>query len=143
MAQNEDQLDAILDIPTNIQIVNNSSWSTIEPVTMSSRVRLLQQLIFEEVIVRREGNLLAFKKGLNSLQLGEIIAAHSLLMRPLFVAGAELPLTADVFLSLVKTPKPDASDKVRAAYDFFRSYVIYLAGVFTFSAIVSPISVRL
>lgn len=99
------ELDALLDKPTSGSIINSSSWSVVEAVTMRNRSLLLQQLMHEEVIVRREGNLQAFQRGLDSLQLSDLLVAHPQLMRPLFVAEDGKHLTATEFISLIVTPR--------------------------------------
>lgn len=55
-----DEVDSVLDEPASMFIINQSSWSIVEPVTVANRAALLQHLMWEEVILRRESNIKAF-----------------------------------------------------------------------------------
>ena len=53
----------MLDVPGNLSILNNSKWGHTQAITVENKAALLQHLILEEVIVRREDNLQAFRIG--------------------------------------------------------------------------------
>ena len=72
-AKTIDEIDALVDQPASMFIINQSGWSIIEPVTMENKASLLQHLIWEEVILRREGNIQAFKQGLDCLKLLQLM----------------------------------------------------------------------
>ena len=87
----------------------------------------LQQLLYEEVIEKREHNLKAFLKGLNCLNIGDLIKGHSSLTSALFVAPADPTFTSEAFFKLVSSQKPVVEDWAKA-FDYFKEYVIYLEG---------------
>ena len=62
-AKTNEEIDCVIDEPASMFIVNQSSWSIVEPVNMTNKAALLQHLIWEEVILRRESNIHAFMKG--------------------------------------------------------------------------------
>ena len=95
-------MDEVIDQPTNLSIINSSGWSPIEPVTHANRYRLIQCLITEEVIMKREKNMNAFFKGLNSLKVGDLLVENP---EYLFVFKEHV-LTADTFLNLIESLKP-------------------------------------
>ena len=69
-----------------MMILNQSRWSVIQAITKSKKGALLQQLIMEEVIIRQEANLKAFRRGLGVLEITRILEEYPKLLRPLFIA---------------------------------------------------------
>ena len=53
-------IDTVVDKPSTMMIINGSRWSSIEPITKSNKGALLQQLLLEEVVIRRQANMQAF-----------------------------------------------------------------------------------
>ena len=92
---------------------------------MSNKSYLLQKLIFEEVITRREGSSQAFRRGLNHLGLVPLLQSFPD-MKPLFVAQP-VKLTAERFLSLIVSLKPQEA-KQRHVFDNFFAFVQHLEG---------------
>ena len=116
-----------MDSPPAMFIVNQSSWSATEPVTVANKSCLIQLLIVEEVIIRRQGSLKAFKLGLDHLHLTQLIEAYPAVIKPLFVYQLE-PLTSEVFWSLVASSRPSEDALKQSAYDMFKEFVIYVGG---------------
>lgn len=116
-ASTKDEIDTLLDEPANMYILNHSGWSITEPVTMANKATLLQRLIWDEVILRREGNIQAFKRGLTYLKLLQLMQANPDLLKPLFVAKSE-EVTAEAFMGLVSTLRPQEVEQ-RQAFDYF------------------------
>ena len=77
-----------------MMILNQSRWSIIHAVTKSNKDALLQQLILEEVIIRQEANLKAFRRGLDVLGITALLEEYPHLLKPLFIK--EYPLTASL-----------------------------------------------
>lgn len=125
-AADTDEIDDIMDQPTSLSIINSSGWSHVEPVTHANRYRLIQCLITEEVISKREKNMNAFFRGLNNINVGDLITAHPKKFKNMFVFQ-EYILTADTFMSLVKSLKPPLQKEAQA-FEFFKEYVYYLEG---------------
>ena len=66
---------------------------------------MLQQLILEEVIIRREANLKAFHRWMRVLEISDRLQEYSHLLRPLFVAE-EHAITASQCKGLIKSERP-------------------------------------
>ncbi len=125
-ATNTDEVDEIIDLPANSTIINASGWSSIEPVTHANRYRLIQNLIGEEVILKRERNMKAFFCGLNVLKVGDLMLAQPEKMKSLFVYEENL-LTADSFMNLVESMRPPL-EKQAQSFEYFKEYVYYIEG---------------
>ena len=95
-----DDIDSILDSPDNIAILNGSSWNVVQQVTLENKSELVQRLIDEEVIIRRERNVKAPRKGLETLGLQKLLIRYTSLMKPYFVQDYS-PITPDEFLLLL------------------------------------------
>ena len=79
-----------------------------------TRMHFLQQLILEEVIIRREANLKAFRHGLDVLEITTLLEEYPHLLKPLFIE--KHPLAASQFKSLIDSEQ--RSDPVQGrAYD--------------------------
>ena len=109
-----------------MMILNQSRWSIIEAITKSNKDALLQQLILEEVIIRREANLKAFRRGLGVMGISSLLCGYANLLRPLFVEERRL-LTANEFKSLIDCRRPSNSEQSRA-YDFFMEFIAHIEG---------------
>ena len=108
-------------------ILNQSRWSIVHAVTKSNKDALLQQLIMEEVIIRREANLKAFRRGLSVLGMTSMLEEYPHLLRPLSVEEEHPPLTVSHFKSLIDSEWP--SDPVQSrAYDMFMEFVTHIEG---------------
>ena len=120
-AKTDDDIDKILDQPASMLIINQSQWSIVEPVTTSNKSSLIQHLIWEEVIQRRDQNIQAFKRGPKQFKMVELIQKHPDMLKPLFVAQPSQEITAGEFWSLVASLKPSAHEHQRAsAIEYFR-----------------------
>ena len=99
---------------------------------MTNKVALLQHLIWEEVILRRESNIHAFMKGLSHLKLLELMQKYPEILRPLFVAdSAKSQVTTESFLKLMGSLRP-REEKQQKAFDYFQDFIIYLGGWFAY-----------
>ena len=95
-------------------ILNSSGWSLTKPVTLQNKSSLLQYLILDEVITKRERQLKAIRKGLNRFQLLEPLQRYKAVMMPLFVRENQvLVISPDGFESMVSSSR--SSDKDKAA----------------------------
>lgn len=125
-AKTSAEVDSVLDEPASMFIINQSSWSIVEPVTVANRAALLQHLMWEEVILRRESNIKAFMQGLSCLNLLELMQKHPELLKPLFVVEPdESELSVDAFLRLIGSLRPQEEAQQRA-YDYFMELIIHL-----------------
>ena len=114
-----------MDKEESIAILNNSSWNVVEPITSHNKAVLIQRLIDEDVIVRRERNMKAFRRGLEALGFLKLPIKHTSLMKHFFVVEHKA-LTPEEFLGLV-TCNPSMNPEKRA-HDFFKEFVTYVHG---------------
>jgi len=119
----------VLDTPGNLSILNTSKWGHTQAVTIENKAALLQHLILEEVIVRREDNIRAFGNGLEQLGLLTLIKTYPTLMKLLFTYQEQAPLTAGHFWELVVSVRPTAEDRKITAFDLFHEFIDYLEGM--------------
>lgn len=117
-------IDTMLDNPAVIAVVNHSRWSVTENITRANKTALLQQLIWEEAVVRREHNLMAFRRGMKVLGIVELLQQYPNLTRPLLVAEKSV-LSSQQFLSLIDAVKPECPDEC-LAYERFMEFIAYI-----------------
>ncbi len=115
----------MLEIQSVMAIINHSRWSITESITKSNKSALLQQLIWEEVIIRREHNMKAFRRGMRILGIVDLLQRHPLLTRPLLVAEDDVVFTSQKFISLISSSKPVQLDECQA-YERFIEFVSYI-----------------
>ena len=63
-ANTEADIDEVLDNPSSMSIINSSGWDITVPINIQTKDRLIQGLIYEEVIGKRERQITALRKGL-------------------------------------------------------------------------------
>ena len=81
-ANTPDDLDAILDTAKNMALINSSGWSPIQVITVNNKTSLLQGLIYEEIVRKRQNQIISLCRGLEKLDL---CRSHPELMRDVFV----------------------------------------------------------
>ncbi len=107
-AQSNEEIGSIVDEPDNLAVLNASSWNVIDPVTMRNKHSFVQRLIDEEVIVKRERNLKAFRQGLQAMNFLSLVVKFPSLMQQFFVAAESFrPLSPDEFFKLAEVPCPE------------------------------------
>ena len=99
-------------------IVNSSGWPTTKSITTVSKSEFLQQLILNEVILKRQHAIKALCRGLDHLNTTNLLQENSDLMKPVFLYDANRPLTPEILVRIVSTPKP-VDERLRKVYDWF------------------------
>ena len=84
-AQDDKVLNRILDDPAHMAIINSSTWPITKGISMLTKMELMQTLIIEEVITKRDVNIRAFRTGLFVLGFLNLCRDYADLMKPLFV----------------------------------------------------------
>ena len=59
-----------------MSIINSSGWPVTQQITLANKTALLQGLIFDEVIAKRQDHIAAFQKGLENLKVMALIRKH-------------------------------------------------------------------
>ena len=129
VATTDDQIDTLVDLPSNTFIINASGWSITENITVEKKYTLIQHLLIDEVITKRRKNLQAFCLGLQSLGVDYLVRAYSDLMKEIFVHSDDAPLTTEKFLSLISTTRPSSPPSHVQAYDFLMEFISQLGGM--------------
>ena len=124
-----DELDQLSDDCAFSTLLNHSSWRLIEHVNMGDKHALWQQMILEEVIIRRKVNLKAVCGGLQVLGLCDLLGHSPQLLQPLFVAGASASITAQQISGAISLTCPTHDQEKSAAYIHFKTLLTLLESV--------------
>lgn len=127
-ATTDEEIDSLLDLPSNTFIINASGWSITENVTIEKKYKLIQHLLIEEVITKRRKNLQAFCLGMECLGVDFLVRSHPELMKEIFVHSNEAPLTTERILSLISSTRPSSPPSHIRAYDFLMEFIPQLEG---------------
>jgi len=114
-----------LDEEKYMSIINASGWDLTKKITCVTKNSLVQGLIIDEVIGKRERQMCAVSNGLEWAGFLDFIRQYPEKMRPLFVyCGREL--TCDQFKVLINSSPPNQPVEKRA-YEWFFEYVAQCA----------------
>ena len=127
-ATTDEEIDSLLDLPTNTFIINASGWSITESVTIEKKYKLIQHLLIDEVITKRRKNLQAFCLGMECLGVDFLLRSHPDLMMEIFVHSDEAPLSKERILSLFSSTRPLFPPSHTRAYDFLMESISQLGG---------------
>lgn len=127
-AETNEEIDSLLDVPTNTYIINASGWSITENITTEKKYKLIQHLLIDEVITKRRKNLQAFCLGMECLGVDFLVRSHPDLMKEIFVHSDEVPLTTERILSLISSTRPSSPPSHIRAYDFLMEFISQLGG---------------
>ncbi len=124
MVVTEGEIDSLLEHEKYMCLINASGWSVSTPINLPTKARLLQGLIWDEVVGKRERQLRAFRKGLDNFGILKMIVDHRDLAEELFVFH-ESALSLEDFRSLIssKPPDGDTEPKKAQAYLWFMDYL--------------------
>ena len=118
LSETNDEINQLLDQEVSMVLVNSSGWSPMKVVNKTTKNELVQGLLFNEVIYKREKQLQAFRKGLDRLGFLQLLKMNPVL-RYLLV-HEETPMTSSMFLSLIAK---DETVQASLAYNLFVNYV--------------------
>eukprot|EP00794_Sanderia_malayensis_P001737 gene1737-1934_t len=93
-------IDVILDTPNYMQIINSSQWDPTEVVNMESKGRVITEIIYDELVLKRKEQITAIRGGLTHVGFLNHIEAFPELCRPVFVGGS-VPVTSASFINLL------------------------------------------
>ena len=101
-----------------MSLVNASGWPTTCIIDMKSKAALLQGLVYEEVIHKREAQQQSFRQGLDILGLLQLLQMYPDKLRPVLLPE-QGPLTGAKYLALITTPHPSGE-----TFDWFQEYIM-------------------
>ena len=82
------------------QVVNSSQWPIDTKITLANLEALKAMVIWEELVVKREKQIIAIREGLSYVELLPVIKKHPLLLSEYFV-GTDICLTPEHFMNIV------------------------------------------
>ncbi len=88
---------------------------------MSNKATLLQGLIFDEVVKKRQPQIMALRKGLERFGIMRLCRRYPKFMKELFVYS-DRSFGAAEFLALIQPPTT-TSEESKQAWDWFQHYV--------------------
>ena len=121
-ANSQDEINTIIDDPRYAAILNASGWPITKCITPVTKSEFLQNLLFSEVILKRQRAVQAFCKGLDHLNVHKLVKENMEVMRPVFLFDSQQVLTPDTFIRSISTPKP-RDRRLREVYSWFFEYV--------------------
>ena len=93
-------IGVILDTPKYLQIINSSQWDPTEVVNMESKGRVITEIVYDELVLKRKEQITAIREGLAHVGFLKHIEAFPELCRPVFVGGS-VPVTSTSFVNLL------------------------------------------
>ena len=102
----------------SMALINSSGWSPVKQVTVTTKTELVQGLIFNEVVYKRDKQLRALRKGLENLGLLKLLQMNPELKNLLVFEQSHL--TGTLFLSLLEQ---DEEVEASPAFSLFQVYM--------------------
>ena len=121
-ADSQESIDDIIDDPRFMAILNSSGWPVTRCVSLTSKAELLQQLIFSEVVLKRQQAIHHLCTGLGHLNIMKLMRENEDLMKPVFLFDTDQQLTPDVLCNSIATPKP-SDENLKRVYEWFLEYI--------------------
>ena len=112
----------MIDDPRFMAILNSSGWPVTRCVSLASKSELLQQLIFNEVVQKRQQAIHSVCRGLDQLKVVKLLRGNADIMKPVFLFDPTLQLTPDILCNNISTPKP-SDERLKQVYEWFLDYV--------------------
>ena len=84
-AETDADIEAVLDKPESMAIVNCSKWSPTQPITPVTKASLLQELVYEEVVDKRHKQIAGLRKGLQQFNMIDLLKCYPDKLRSAFV----------------------------------------------------------
>ena len=123
-AREYSDIDSILDKAENMAIINASNWSPVRAITIVSKVDLLQELVYSEVIDKRHHQLKSLRTGLDYLCLASIYKMYPEKLQHLFVhEDGRFTLTLRRMRSLISVPCSVLSEEQAQAVEWMMDYI--------------------
>ena len=112
----------IIDDPRYGGVLNSSGWPPTKQINTVTKSEFLQCLIFNEVVQKRQSAVQAFCRGLDLLNICQLVKEHPDLMKAVFLSDNQADFMPDTFINLICTQKP--RDEIKAkVYEWFIEYL--------------------
>lgn len=104
-------------------LINSSNWSPVEIITLENKATLLQDLVYTEIIDKRQNQLQHLRDGLNHFNVVDLCSTDPSKFRFLFVYQEDT-LTCERMLNLISfdTQLQLTEDKA-VACRWFKEYI--------------------
>ena len=120
-SSSQDEIKNLLDQDKYLAVVNSCGWPPEKFITLANRIELINGLIEQELVHKRERVIAAFGRGLEALGMLALIREHPCEFKQAFVFQKQ-PLTAKMFTGLVISKPPLGKRKLRL-YQWFMQYI--------------------
>ena len=123
-ANEEKDIEDILDKPENMAIINASNWSPTRAITLVSKIDLLQELVYAEVIDKRHNQLKSLRTGMDYLCLTSLCKKYPDKLRHLLVYQERRSrLSRRRMVSLMSVPRSGLEASQEQAVQWFLDYI--------------------
>ena len=122
-ASTEEDVDAILDVPEYLEIINGSGWPCTQTISISNKSEIVQGLVTEEVIRKRVKSMDDLRKGLKVVGILPLLELYPDQFKKFMVDG-DKPITVEEFKEelskkcTVPTEYPECQ-----VYQWFMEYI--------------------
>ena len=93
-------VNTILDTSMYLQIINSSQWDPTEVINMESKDRVITEIVYDELVLKRKEQISAIREGLAHVGFLKHIKEFPELCRPVF-AGGTTPISCASFLGFL------------------------------------------
>lgn len=95
-ASTQEDVDAILDVPEYLEVINGSGWPCTQPISISNKSEIVQGLITEEVVRKRVKSMDDLRKGLKIVGILPLLESYPTQLKKFMVDGDQ-PITVVEF----------------------------------------------
>lgn len=119
-ANTSEAIDDIVD--ENIAIINQSGWDPTAVITVSNKAEIIQGLLLDEVITKREQNIRALTRGMDHFGILSLLLKYPDKFAELFT-HTERNLTAEDLKKMIILSNPPKTQAESSAYQYFLDYL--------------------
>lgn len=105
-----------------MELINSSNWPPTETITTQNKAILLQDLIYTEIIGKRQNQLQHLRDGLNHFDVANLCKTDPEKFKFLFVYQEDT-LTSEIILNMIDFNKKPLSEDEAVACNWLKAYV--------------------
>ena len=103
-------------------LINSSNWPVTEAITCENKAVLIQDLVYAEIIDKRQTQLQHLRNGLNHFNVIELCKTNPEEFQFLFI-HEEAPLTYEIMLNLISFDQKASEDKEMECISWLKDYL--------------------